>query len=95
MVGVFQVSREKLIAAVFSLVSALAISAFGWVWSTHSQMLLMQAQLDQLRSDHRTDAEQDRQIKVLFRYAEWLDENASYLRFGGPEPARRPKWDSQ
>ncbi len=66
------------------LLIAAVLGAFGWLWNMNVSVSLMRAEMESMKSNQR----------VVMRYCEWLDECASYQRYGGLEPARRPRWDN-
>jgi len=85
------VSQSKLLGIIASLVTAIAIGAFGWVWSTNIEVKLLRAEIVQMKSDRREDQQQDAHIHSLWRYGAFLHEQIDLLRFKeGLPPATKP-----
>lgn len=84
-------SQSKLIGIFAALVTAIAVGAFGWVWSTNVEVKLIRAELTEMRADRRTDQQQDAHIRSLWKYGAFLHEQVDVLRFkAGLPPATKP-----
>ncbi len=88
------VSKDKVYSVLISIAMGLGGFCLRWVWTTNTELKLLQDRVNQLQTDHRTDETQDRQIKWLWRYGGWFEENIFELRDkAGLHPSIRPKWD--
>lgn len=84
-------NSSKWLALIAGAALTTAFGAFGWVWSTNVEVKLMRAELTQMKSDQRTDQEQNAHIKSLWRYGAFLHEQIDLLRFkAGLPPANKP-----
>lgn len=87
-------SQSKLLGIIATLVTAIAIGAFGWVWQTNVEVKLLRVEISEMKADRRTDQEQDAHIKSLWKYGAFLHEQIDVLRFNqGLPPANKPKLD--
>jgi hypothetical protein len=84
--------KDRILAAVGSLVGAIAVGAFVWTWNANVELRLLRAEIIEMKADRRQDDMQDAHIKSLWRYGAFLHEQVDLLRFNdGLPPANKPK----
>lgn len=85
----------KLLHGIFvSLLAAVVIGTFGWAWKLNVDVALMRQQINQMAADKQKDVDQDRTLKMLWKYGAWAEGNINRVFHKlGMEPPERPRFD--
>ena len=85
---------EYVLGTLTTVCLALASFSLKWTFDANAEIKLMQQKIEQLADNRDKDNDQDRQLKLLWKYTSWLDAENSKLRFKLNEPpSERPNWD--
>lgn len=84
----------KYIGIIVTLLLALGLPTFGYLWRMNERMILNEQAVAQIRADKARDDQQDNSLRMLWRYTAWSETQIAKLRHNaGLEPADKPEWD--
>lgn len=82
-------TKDIAIGLVVTIALALASFSLKWAFDANAEIQLLKQKLAQ--ADSRRDDQEDKELRMLWKYTSWLHYQASLLRFKeGMEPAQNP-----
>jgi hypothetical protein len=82
---------NKILSIIGGFVGSVALVVAGWAINANVEIKLLRTEITQMRADQHRDQEQDDNIKGLWRWISYLNEQIDQLRFkAGMPPATKP-----
>lgn len=86
---------EHITGILVSICIALASFSLKWTFDANAELKVLNQKIEQMQANRDRDDSQDRQLKLLWKYTSWLENQNYELRFKlGMPPALKPQWDN-